>query len=443
MFYFPSSFQINCTVVLLKMGKNSFFFPFPLLSVQFLDAYSSVYDTQFFETPPIAWDTKKKKFTINPFWNCKLYWFNVLVVQGGMANIVTWIFILRQFLYRNNDSWTGIFIPIIFFMFTSQYCFTFFLTYYVGGATGLVESLVKLEERVLNCMRNFYAAHISHYLICILFITDSTQNVLMTLSRYDRVIRLMRYQFWSMPLFSILSAFSGIFIPVCPYGFLVEEIIRGSFFPQNQFIVWTLRVISHILFGIMVLKTCQMLAIFITFTATIAFTFVRIVTLMASLPTKTRTQFNIIVRTYRELEVVQKIGRDFVMVWISLLLTTTFVVIVGFNYVTIKLWGKMPQMVWIMAPYLCGLMFCLAYFLLPAFIKIHALSEVSLMRTRMCRFTRDKSVGKKIVESMRVLGMDCGLPGYRLFRIEKPFVKSFYARVLDNTWNLMVTFPDP
>lgn len=124
-------------------------FPPPPLSTQFLETYSSTFDA-YFETHPIEWDSKEEKFTINSVSHCKLYWFNTVIIFFGMTCVPTGYLIRRQFLYGANSTWTGIFFPILGFLFMSVFIFVLIVAYYASGVVALLTNLIQLEELILK-----------------------------------------------------------------------------------------------------------------------------------------------------------------------------------------------------------------------------------------------------------------------------------------------------
>lgn len=226
---------------------------------------------------------------------------------------------------------------------------------------------------------------------------------------------------------------------MCPHGYLFEE-WYGPYLENNGWARWTMRLLSYVTMVTGCLEQLQICAMFIAFIPTIILSWERIENLTSQLPTTTETQFSNAVINYRELHVLGKIGRDFVMsVMLQMLWTYSFVCS-GFTYVTIRLYGTMPTIIYLLAPYTCLVVFCVAYFLLRGLEGVNKKCVEGLANLKLCRIRR--SLERRVINSIPVSAIQCGLLGYKIFQIEDGYKLEFFASVIDNTWNLLLSFPN-
>lgn len=127
------------------------------------------------------------------------------------------------------------------------------------------------------------------------------------------------------------------------------------------------------------------------------------------------------------MQIVGTIGQKIVMTIVSILIVIWLIVISGFNYVTVKMYGKMPLVVYLVAPYGSAIVTLLVYFLLPAFISVHTKWKDGLFNLRSDRVR--KSEERKIAASIPKWGLECGISTTRLFRIEESYKAEFFASV--------------
>lgn len=129
----------------------------PLLSTQLLGTYSGTFDTPFFEQHPIAWNSKKERFTISHATSCKLYWFNIIImlflVNGGFTIVI----LSKAAVSGPNSAWIRIFFPLLTWVMGALFMFVLNTAQYAQDVTNLIENLVTLERRVLHgqIFRNF------------------------------------------------------------------------------------------------------------------------------------------------------------------------------------------------------------------------------------------------------------------------------------------------
>lgn len=227
---------------------------------------------------------------------------------------------------------------------------------------------------------------------------------------------------------------------MCPHGFLLDQWYE-QYLATHPIARWTLRFLSFLTMTIATIEMVQMTAMLVAFVTTLIFTWERIENLTSQLPTETGSQFASVVTNFRQLHVISKVGRDYLMC-ISLIME--FVVSVmasGLTYVTIKLYGKMPTVAWLMASYVVVVIFCVTYFLLRALEGVNTKCVEGLGNLRGARVRN--TLERRMVNAVPVFAIPCGLPGYKLFQVEDGYKLDFYAKVLDNTWNLLLSFPNP
>lgn len=269
-------------------------------------------------------------------------------------------------------------------------------------------------------------------------ISDSPLRILESVSRYKNLILTLRIQGLLFVPLSFVIAGLGVYLKMCPHGFLLEQ-WYGPYLENHNWTRWTVRLISYVAMTIAWVEYDQATSIFLAFLTTIVFTWERIANLTSQFPTQNGTQFANVVSNYRQLHLTGKIGRNFVMSMVLGTLSTISTLLSGFIYVTIKLYGKMPMKVYPLAPYVCLVTLFLTYFLLRALEGVNKMCVKGLANLSQGRNRR--SLEKRVANSIPVFAIPCGRRGYEMFKIEDGYRLGFYAIVLDITWNLLLSFP--
>ncbi|OXA64784.1 hypothetical protein Fcan01_01334 [Folsomia candida] len=202
-----------------------------------------------------------------------------------------------------------------------------------------------------------------------------------------------------------------------------------------------MRLISYVTMTIGCVEQMQMTAMLSAFITSIVISWERIENLTSQLPTKTGRQFCKAVTNYRQLHVIGNMGKHFVMLMVIGVLWIVSLLSSGFTYVTIKLYGKMPTKVYLLAPYISVMTFFVTYFVLRGLEGINKKCVEGLVNLKLCRVRR--SLERRVANSIQVFAIPCGVPGYKIFQIEDGYKTQFYANVLDTTWNLLLSFPNP
>ncbi|OXA49657.1 hypothetical protein Fcan01_15634 [Folsomia candida] len=400
------------------MKKKSLSKSIPLLSTQLMETYSATFDTSFFEQHPIAWNAKTERFIIYRATSCKLYWFNVvfvlMIINGGFTVII----LTKEVISDLNSAWIRICFPLLGCVMGALFSFVLNISYNALEATNLVDNLIRLERRILH---------------------DSSSDIKESTPRYNNLILTLKLQGRMFTPLGFVIAGLGVYFNMCPHGFLLEQ-WHGPYLMNHDWIRWIARFLSYVAMVIASVEHGQMTSIFTAILTTIVFSWERIANLTSQFPIQSAAQFENVVRNYRQLHLTEKIGRDFVMQVVFGTLSTISTVLSGFIYITIKLYGKMPMKVYPLAPYICFVTLFLTYFLLRGIEGVNNRCAKGLASLKMCRTRR--SLEKRVATSVPVFAIPCGMRGYEMFKIEDGYRLGFYAMVLDNTWNLLLSFPN-
>lgn len=248
----------------------------------------------------------------------------------------------------------------------------------------------------------------------------------------------MKFQNYFIIFFCFYASAVGTLTDLCPHGFIMTEYF-GAYLAKYWILRWTVKTASFVIMTVGLLESNQMTIMSTTVISSILLPWERITILVANLSYATKSQFNNVAWNYRQMQVVAIIGRKIVMTMLSIIFVGWLIVISGFNYVTLKLYGKMPFVVYIVAPYISALITVVVYLLLPALISIHTKWKDGLGNLKLGKVR--KSEERMIVSSIPIWGLECGLSATSFYRIEEDYKAEFFMNVVNNTWNLLLTFP--
>lgn len=142
---------------------------------------------------------------------------------------------------------------------------------------------------------------------------------------------------------------AGAIASLCPHSFLLEEVGTLTGYSTSPAVSWLIRFVGFILMGIGNLEWYRIFTLDNCIGTGLTITMKRIVYLVTGLGILTESDLCKVIQTYREIQILHTILLPLGRTILSILLFTSFAVIVCFNYVTFRMFYKMPGMAYVIA----------------------------------------------------------------------------------------------